>query len=239
MKTPPEVSGHPGAVHTVPGGGQSATGINGFDAFQEYGGTAGSSGTQAPGSIGGIGYGWLGTKQRFTLSNSGLMLMGARVYSPALGSFSSRDAIFGGNSTSYNYPGDPVNRSDTTGLWDGCSYVPDTFSHGGRVARFTPACNWHDRCIYYNNKERGYTRFHCDSRWKIKMKRICNRVFSNMGDAIILAGRRLCRQRANLYYNAVRGRICKGLSNPLIGVMTRPLACAIWRISVEGYRNPK
>lgn len=33
------------------------------------------------------------------------------------GTFSSTDPVYGGNLTSYAYPSDPVNGSDTTGLW--------------------------------------------------------------------------------------------------------------------------
>ncbi|WP_460437183.1 RHS repeat-associated core domain-containing protein [Arthrobacter tecti] len=60
-------------------------------------------------------YAWHGAAQR-ALDNSGLVLMGARLYNPTTGLFTSRDPITGGNTTSYTYPQDPINKSDTTGL---------------------------------------------------------------------------------------------------------------------------
>jgi RHS repeat-associated protein len=59
-------------------------------------------------------YGWLGASQRAT-SPSGLMLVGARVYNPASGTFGSVDPVRGGNANAYTYPADPVNRYDITG----------------------------------------------------------------------------------------------------------------------------
>ena len=57
---------------------------------------------------------WLGTHER-ALTGSGLMLMGARLYNPSTGLFSSTDPIYGGNVTTYGYPNDPVNSSDMSG----------------------------------------------------------------------------------------------------------------------------
>jgi RHS repeat-associated protein len=61
-------------------------------------------------------YGWLGTHQRSTDALGGIVLMGARLYNPTVGQFTSPDLIHGGNETAYNYPNDPVNASDLTGL---------------------------------------------------------------------------------------------------------------------------
>lgn len=66
---------------------------------------------QADGSLG---YGWLGSEQRAT-DRSGLLLMGARLYNPVTGSFTSVDPVTGGNETAYGYPLDPVNGVDLDG----------------------------------------------------------------------------------------------------------------------------
>lgn len=47
--------------------------------------------------------------------------MGVRVYNPATGQFSSEDPVYGGNSTAYTYPQDPLNVYDLDGQW-GCSW---------------------------------------------------------------------------------------------------------------------
>ena len=100
-----------------------ADGIDGWSSTDEYGNPTGSS----PGSTPlradtGIGYGWLGARQRAT-ADAGLLLMGSRVYNPATGTFTSADPIYGGNSTAYGYPQDPVNGSDLTGN-SGSGYNP-------------------------------------------------------------------------------------------------------------------
>ena len=50
-------------------------------------------------------------------------LMGARTYLPALGMFTATDPVAGGNTTTYTYPQDPINKRDYTGtmLSDGPS----------------------------------------------------------------------------------------------------------------------
>jgi RHS repeat-associated protein len=61
-------------------------------------------------------YGWLGSHQRSTDTVGGLMLMGARLYNPATGAFTSQDPVYGGNTTPYTYPQDPINSTDLTGM---------------------------------------------------------------------------------------------------------------------------
>jgi RHS repeat-associated protein len=89
-------------------GSAVANGIEGWNAYEEYGAGAGAT------STGALSYGWLGANKRSTV-DSGLMLMGARLYNPATGIFTSRDPVAGGNANSYTYPTDPVNMSDPTG----------------------------------------------------------------------------------------------------------------------------
>jgi RHS repeat-associated protein len=63
-------------------------------------------------------YGWLGGKQRSGEALGDVILMGVRLYSPALGRFLQTDPEPGGNATAYDYcAGDPVNCTDLDGKW--------------------------------------------------------------------------------------------------------------------------
>lgn len=97
---------------TAPGGTSSSS-IGAWSDYNEYGIPRQTADTN-PGSVTGIGYGWLGGKQRASLE-SGFTLMGARLYNRATGLFTSTDPIFGGNLTNFAYPIDPINKSDLTG----------------------------------------------------------------------------------------------------------------------------
>lgn len=93
----------------IPANGPSV-GITGWSDSDEYGNALGTATT----STDGVNYGWLGTKERATQA-TGLMLMGVRVYTPTTGAFTSIDPVFGGNTTSYAYPQDPINGFDLDG----------------------------------------------------------------------------------------------------------------------------
>lgn len=60
--------------------------------------------------------------------------MGARLYNPITGLFTSIDPVFGGNDTPYAYPNDPINKQDTTGEKWSRRKVWDTFTTGLAVA---------------------------------------------------------------------------------------------------------
>ncbi|MFI6810863.1 DNRLRE domain-containing protein [Nonomuraea sp. NPDC050328] len=61
-------------------------------------------------------YGWLGGKQRSAETLDGVVLMGVRLYSPALGRFLQIDPVTGGSANAYEYcAGDPVNCTDLDG----------------------------------------------------------------------------------------------------------------------------
>lgn len=100
------------ATVAVPNSGP-ATGLDAWSDYDEYG-NARTTSQPLPLADRGNGYGWLGTQQRGTNSH-GLLLMGARPYNPTTGQFTSRDPVYGGNTTTYAYPQDPVNQSDLTG----------------------------------------------------------------------------------------------------------------------------
>jgi RHS repeat-associated protein len=99
----------------------------------EYGNTA--TGSQQ--------YAWLGGKQRATEGLAQLITMGARIYAPNLGRFTSTDPVYGGNDNTYAYPVDPINNYDLNGQF--CLFGHN--SHGGCVGgslAHTAKKHWRD-----------------------------------------------------------------------------------------------
>ncbi|MEO3808091.1 RHS repeat-associated core domain-containing protein [Sphaerisporangium sp. B11E5] len=88
----------------------AATGVDSYAEFAEYGSpAAGGGATQR--------YGWQGEQARPSDGIGGLVLMGARVYNPAVGRFLQVDPIRGGSANNYEYSAqDPVNNGDAAGM---------------------------------------------------------------------------------------------------------------------------
>ena len=103
------------ATVTLPTDGEAAEGLDRWTRYTEYGTPVITPPTSTAGAAAN-GYGWLGAKQRST-TETGILLMGARLYNPVTGLFTSLDPVYGGNDTPYTYPNDPINRIDTTGEW--------------------------------------------------------------------------------------------------------------------------
>lgn len=110
---------------TLPTTGPATT-LTDWTDTDEYGNPLTTNPGTTTTSTTGIGYGWLGAKQRAT-TTTGLLLMGARVYNPVTGAFTSTDPVYGGNTTAYTYPQDPVNKFDLTGLWEWTRFVGSRF----------------------------------------------------------------------------------------------------------------
>jgi large repetitive protein len=92
----------------------ASTSLEDWSTYDEYGERIASS---VPSNAQTRGYGWLGSKQRFTSDETmGLTLMGARLYNPSRGLFTSVDPLPGGTESAYAYPADPVNETDISGL---------------------------------------------------------------------------------------------------------------------------
>ncbi|MEV4263543.1 RHS repeat-associated core domain-containing protein [Kribbella sp. NPDC049584] len=94
---------------TLPSAGAAASGIGGWNNYDEYGNT-----TDSTANTGVVDYEWLGAKQR-AISGADLILMGVRLYNPTTGLFTSVDPVDGGNANAYTYPSDPINGFDLDG----------------------------------------------------------------------------------------------------------------------------
>ena len=84
-------------------------------------------------------YEWLGSQQRSSDTLGGIVLMGARIYNPATGLFTSPDPIVGGGANPYAYPTDPINQWDPNGeswswIWEqGIDFLEEILSTGCRA----------------------------------------------------------------------------------------------------------
>ena len=82
-------------------------------ASDEYGNT---SATDGSGTVqGNPRYGWLGSRERSSDGQAGLLLMGARLYNPVTATFLSIDPVHGGNANTYGYPTNPLTDTDLDG----------------------------------------------------------------------------------------------------------------------------
>ncbi|WP_432457211.1 RHS repeat-associated core domain-containing protein [Cellulomonas iranensis] len=90
----------------------SALRLSSFDEFGNPVPMSGAASSNAPPAR----YGWLGAAQRSADTPAGVLLMGVRLYHPAIGRFLQVDPVPGGSAGAYDYcNADPVNCTDLGG----------------------------------------------------------------------------------------------------------------------------
>ncbi|WP_275404941.1 DNRLRE domain-containing protein [Streptomyces sp. SID10815] len=88
-------------------------------------------------------YGALGAYQKAGDGLAGYTLMGVRLYDPTTGRFLQSDPVYGGNTSAYIYPADPIGQSDTSGELNYRTQTKKTKNYTIGISR---NCTGHSKC---------------------------------------------------------------------------------------------
>jgi len=125
-------------------------------------------------------YGWLGTYQRLRDKTGNFVHMGARLYNPRSGAFTTPDKVRGGNLTAYSYPSDPINQIDTTGLAAQYGYGRWGQTHVNE----SKASSWKTMCCF-GSKMPLKTQIRMKQKWFVRTRPYFTANFSRyLGDHI-------------------------------------------------------